>query len=37
MEGYTEADVARQLEISQQAVNRWKNKMLKRLSQTVNF
>ena len=37
LEGYTEADVARQLEISQQAVNRWKNKMLKRLSQTVNF
>ncbi|WP_342553772.1 sigma factor-like helix-turn-helix DNA-binding protein [Paenibacillus sp. FSL R7-0652] len=37
LEGYTEADVAHELGISQQAVNRWKNKMLKTLSQTANF
>ncbi|MFC3788431.1 hypothetical protein ACFOQM_06455 [Paenibacillus sp. GCM10012307] len=30
-----EAEVARELNISQQAVNRWKNKMLKELSQML--
>ncbi|MEK3785473.1 RNA polymerase sigma factor [Paenibacillus sp. FSL K6-1230] len=34
-EGLTEAEVARQLKISQQAVNQWKRKMLKQLSQKL--
>ncbi|MNW31316.1 RNA polymerase sigma factor [compost metagenome] len=34
-EGLTEAEVARQLNISQQAVNQWKRKMLKQLSQKL--
>lgn len=33
----TESEVARQLRISQQAVNKWKRKMIHQLSQTVNF
>lgn len=32
----TESEVARQLNISQQAVNKWKQKMIQKLSQTVN-
>lgn len=32
----TESEVARQLKMSQQAVNKWKRKMIKKLSQTVN-
>lgn len=36
-EDLTEAEVAKQLNISQQAVNKWKRKMLQRLSQTVNY
>lgn len=34
-EGLTEAEAARQLKISQQAVNQWKRKMLKQLSQKL--
>jgi len=34
MEDQTEAEVASQLNISQQAVNKWKKKMLQQLSQT---
>ncbi|AZK45310.1 sigma factor-like helix-turn-helix DNA-binding protein [Paenibacillus lentus] len=33
----TESDVAQQLKISQQAVNKWKQKMLEKLSQTINY
>lgn len=33
----TEAEVAKQLKMSQQAVNKWKRKMLQQLSQSVNF
>lgn len=32
----TESEVARQLQMSQQAVNKWKRKMIRKLSQTVN-
>jgi RNA polymerase sigma factor (sigma-70 family) len=32
----TEAEVARQLNISQQGVNKWKRKMISQLSRTVN-
>ncbi|KQY86757.1 hypothetical protein ASD24_27325 [Paenibacillus sp. Root52] len=35
-EGYTEAEVARYLNMSQQAVNKWKRKMLNLLSQKVS-
>jgi RNA polymerase sigma factor (sigma-70 family) len=37
IEELTEAEVAAQLHISQQAVNRWKKKMLQQLSQITNF
>ena len=33
----TEAEVAMQLHISQQAVSKWKKKMLQQLSQTMNL
>lgn len=33
----TESEVARELNISQQAVNRWKRRMINQLSQTVSF
>ncbi|MBJ6362356.1 RNA polymerase sigma factor [Paenibacillus sp. GCM10012307] len=33
----TESEVARQLNLSQQAVNKWKRKMIQQLSRTVNF
>ncbi|UNK19471.1 sigma-70 family RNA polymerase sigma factor [Paenibacillus sp. N3/727] len=32
----TESEVARQLNMSQQAVNKWKRKMIEQLSQTVS-
>ncbi|OAB32944.1 hypothetical protein PGLA_26035 [Paenibacillus glacialis] len=32
----TESEVARQLQMSQQAVNKWKRKMIHKLSQTAN-
>ncbi|MEC0089243.1 sigma factor-like helix-turn-helix DNA-binding protein [Paenibacillus macquariensis] len=32
----TESEVARQLQMSQQAVNKWKRKMIQQLSQTAN-
>ncbi|WP_028559920.1 sigma factor-like helix-turn-helix DNA-binding protein [Paenibacillus pinihumi] len=32
----TESEVARQLNLSQQAVNKWKRKMIQQLSRTVN-
>lgn len=32
-----ESDVAKQLNISQQAVSKWKRKMIKQLSQTMNY
>jgi RNA polymerase sigma factor (sigma-70 family) len=32
----TEAEVSKELNLSQQAVNKWKRKMLQQLSQTVN-
>lgn len=32
----TESEVARQLQMSQQAVNKWKRKMIQKLSQTAN-
>ncbi|MCM3175726.1 MULTISPECIES: sigma factor-like helix-turn-helix DNA-binding protein [unclassified Paenibacillus] len=35
-QGYTEAEVASHLNISQQAVNKWKRKMLNLLSQKVS-
>lgn len=37
IEDLTESQVAQQLHISQQAVSKWKKKMLQKLSQTVNF
>ncbi|MDQ0492528.1 sigma factor-like helix-turn-helix DNA-binding protein [Paenibacillus brasilensis] len=37
IEDLTEYQVAQQLHISQQAVSKWKKKMLRKLSQTVNF
>lgn len=37
IEGYSEKEVASQMNISQQAVNKWKKKMLKHLSETVNL
>lgn len=37
IEELTEAEVAAQLHISQQAVNKWKKKMLQQLSQITNF
>lgn len=37
IQDHTESEVARELNISQQAVNRWKRKMINQLSQTVNF
>ncbi|HBU83672.1 MULTISPECIES: RNA polymerase sigma factor [Paenibacillus] len=36
IEGHTEAEVAQHLNMSQQAVNKWKKRMLKRLSQRMN-
>ncbi len=36
-EGLTEAEVARQLKISQQGVNKWKKKLIQRLSRTMNY
>ncbi|MNJ75684.1 RNA polymerase sigma factor [compost metagenome] len=33
----TESEVAQQLKISQQTVNKWKQKMLQKLSQTINY
>ncbi|OIB01198.1 hypothetical protein AK95_27550 [Paenibacillus sp. LC231] len=36
LEDLTEAEVAKQLHISQQAVNRWKRKMIQKLSQIAN-
>lgn len=33
----TESEIARELHISQQAVNKWKKKMMQRLSQTARF
>lgn len=32
----TESEVANQLNMTQQAVNKWKKKMLRKLSQTMN-
>lgn len=37
IEELTEAEVAAQLHISQQAVSKWKKKMIQQLSQTMNF
>lgn len=37
MQGMTESEVARQLEMSQQAVSKWKKRMLQQLSQTMNL
>ncbi|WP_160036962.1 sigma-70 family RNA polymerase sigma factor [Paenibacillus sp. An7] len=37
IEDMTEKEVALQLNMSQQAVNKWKKKMFQQLSQTVNF
>lgn len=37
MQGVTESEVAKQLEMSQQAVSKWKKKMLHQLSQTMNL
>ncbi|MBX4151109.1 hypothetical protein K1X09_27750 [Paenibacillus lautus] len=36
IEDLTEVEVAKQLHISQQAVNRWKRKMIQKLSQIAN-
>ncbi|WP_019910095.1 sigma-70 family RNA polymerase sigma factor [Paenibacillus sp. HW567] len=36
LKGLTEAEVAKQLNISQQAVNKWKRKMIHQLSQISN-
>ncbi|MNO80582.1 sporulation sigma factor SigF [compost metagenome] len=36
LQDQTESEVARQLNMSQQAVNKWKRKMIQKLSQTVN-
>ncbi|QTH40918.1 sigma-70 family RNA polymerase sigma factor [Cohnella sp. LGH] len=36
IEGHTEVEVARQLNMSQQAVNKWKLKMIQQLSKIVN-
>jgi len=36
LEGYTESEVALKLNISQQAVNKWKRKMLNLLSQKIS-
>lgn len=33
----TEAEVSKELNLSQQAVNKWKRKMIQQLSQTVNL
>ncbi|MNH43845.1 sporulation sigma factor SigF [compost metagenome] len=33
----TQAEVAQHLKMSQQGVNKWKNKMIQKLSQTVNY
>ncbi|NQX46863.1 sigma-70 family RNA polymerase sigma factor [Paenibacillus tritici] len=35
LEGYSEAEVAKQFNISQQAVNKWKKKIINQLSQTT--
>lgn len=37
LQDQTESEVARQLNMSQQAVNRWKQRMIRQLSQIVNF
>ncbi|RXZ80937.1 sigma-70 family RNA polymerase sigma factor [Paenibacillaceae bacterium] len=37
IQGMTEAEVAEQLHISQQAVNKWKQKMIQQLFQTGNL
>ncbi|WP_445322068.1 terminase gpP N-terminus-related DNA-binding protein [Paenibacillus sp. FSL M7-0420] len=37
LQGMTEDEVAAQLKMSQQGVNKWKRKMLQQLSQTVNL
>ncbi|WP_440115603.1 terminase gpP N-terminus-related DNA-binding protein [Paenibacillus sp. QZ-Y1] len=37
IEGYSEKEIAIQLDISQQAVSKWKQKMINHLSQTVNL
>ncbi|OBA07233.1 hypothetical protein A9P44_10195 [Paenibacillus polymyxa] len=37
LEGLTEAEVAEQLHISQQAVSKWKRKMIQKLFQTANY
>lgn len=37
LDDLTEAEVASQLQISQQAVNKWKRKMVHQLSQIVNL
>lgn len=36
IQGLTEAEVAKNLQMSQQAVNKWKRKMIQQLSQIVN-
>ncbi|MGW7159811.1 RNA polymerase sigma factor [Paenibacillus taichungensis] len=36
IEGHTEEEVAKHLNMSQQAVNKWKKRMLKQLSQRMN-
>ncbi|MCM3131013.1 MULTISPECIES: sigma factor-like helix-turn-helix DNA-binding protein [unclassified Paenibacillus] len=36
LQGFSEAEVAQQLNISQQAVNKWKKKMLRHISQKVS-
>ena len=36
LQDQTESEVARQLNMSQQAVNKWKRKMIQQLSRTVN-
>lgn len=37
LEGYSEAEVAKQLNMSQQAVSKWKKKILSQLSQTTKL
>ncbi|WP_438496217.1 sigma factor-like helix-turn-helix DNA-binding protein [Paenibacillus sp. IHBB 3054] len=37
LEDMTEIEVAKELKISQQAVSKWKRKMIQQLSQTVNL
>lgn len=37
MKGLTEAEISKELNLSQQAVNKWKQKILKQLSQSINL